>query len=118
MCERERNRGFQLNLLKCSGLLTGVVKNGSFKGLRDLKIKKFSLANGCFFVFSWYKCFQRHFFLATAIFCRGCVEFERLCFCVRTARIWSVKGALGVGGGGEEGLKTYTSLRTRDDMVL
>ena len=30
----------------------------------------------------------------------------------------SVKGALGVGGGGEEGLKTYTSLRTRDDMVL
>ena len=30
----------------------------------------------------------------------------------------SVKGALGVGGGGEEGLKTYTSLRTRDGMVL
>jgi hypothetical protein len=30
----------------------------------------------------------------------------------------SVKGALGVGGGGEEWLKTYTSLRTRDGMVL
>ena len=30
----------------------------------------------------------------------------------------SVKKALGVGGGGEEWLKTYTSLRTRDGMVL
>ncbi len=30
----------------------------------------------------------------------------------------SVKGALGVGGGGEECLKTYTSLRTRDGIVL
>ncbi len=30
----------------------------------------------------------------------------------------SVKGALGVGGGGKEWLKTYVSLRTRDGMVL
>jgi hypothetical protein len=28
------------------------------------------------------------------------------------------KEALGVGGGGEEGLKAYTSLKTRDGMVL
>ena len=30
----------------------------------------------------------------------------------------SVKGALGVGGGGEEWLKTYTSVRTGDGVVL
>jgi hypothetical protein len=30
----------------------------------------------------------------------------------------SVKGALGVGGGGKECLKTYTSLGTRDSIVL
>jgi hypothetical protein len=30
----------------------------------------------------------------------------------------SVKGALGVGGGGEECLKTYKSVRTGDGVVL
>ncbi len=30
----------------------------------------------------------------------------------------SVKGALGVGGGGEEWLKTYTAVRTGDGVVL
>ncbi len=30
----------------------------------------------------------------------------------------SVKGALGVGGGGEEWLKTYTSVRAGDGVVL
>ena len=30
----------------------------------------------------------------------------------------SVKGALGVGGGGKEWLKTYASVRTRDGIVL
>jgi hypothetical protein len=90
--------------LKCSRLLTGVVKNGSFKGLRDLKIKKISLANGCFFVFSWYKCFQRHFFWQRQFFCRGCVEFESLRFCVRTTRIWSQNfSERGVGSGWRRG---------------
>jgi hypothetical protein len=31
---------------------------------------------------------------------------------------FSVKGALGVGGGGEEWLKTYTCVRTGGGMVL
>ena len=30
----------------------------------------------------------------------------------------SVTGSLGVGGGGEEWLKTYTSVRTGDGVVL
>ncbi len=30
----------------------------------------------------------------------------------------SVKGALGVGGGGEEWMKTYTAVRTGDGVVL
>jgi hypothetical protein len=37
---------------------------------------------------------------------------------LNAGRKMSVKGALGVGGGGEEWLKTYTSMRTRDGMVL
>ncbi len=47
--------------LKCSRLLTGVVKNGSFKGLRDSK-KKNSLANGCFFFFPGTNVFNGIFF--------------------------------------------------------
>ncbi len=37
---------------------------------------------------------------------------------LNAGRKMSVKGALGVGGGGEEWLKTYTSMRTRDGIVL
>ena len=36
----------------------------------------------------------------------------------KAGRKISVKGVLGVGGGGEECLKTYTSVRTRDGIVL
>jgi hypothetical protein len=36
----------------------------------------------------------------------------------KAGRKISVKGALGVGGGGEECLKTYASVRTRDGIVL
>lgn len=63
---------------------------------------------------------------STAFFFRG-VWFEtflNLKGCVfvyvprNAGRKISGKGALGVGGGGEEWLKTYTSLRTRDGMVL
>jgi len=43
---------------------------------------------------------------------------ERLRVCVRTDGKISVKGALGVGGGGEEWLKTYTCVRTGGGIVL
>ena len=44
--------------------------------------------------------------------------FERLHVCLRTAHQISVKGALGVGGGGQEWLKTFTSVRDGDGVVL
>ena len=48
--------------------------------------------------------FSTAFFLATAIFLSGCVEFERLYFCVRTARIWSqIFSERGVGSGWRRG---------------
>ncbi len=59
--------------------------------------------------------FSTAFFLATAIFCRGCVEFERLCFCVRTRRIWSqIFSEGGVGRGWRRGGMTE-DLYVRED---
>jgi hypothetical protein len=91
-------------------LLRGCVKKLKSKRVASLEI-----------FFSWYKCtlFQRHFFwgvwFETFLNLKGCV-FVYLP--LNAGRKISVKGALGVGGGGEEWLKTYTSLRTRDGMVL
>ncbi len=54
-------------------------------------------------------------------FLGGLSEFEKLYVCLRTVKSWneiSVKGTLEVGGGGEEWLKTYTSVRTRDGIPL
>ena len=62
--------------------------------------------NGIFFGGVWFETFLN---------LKGCV----FVYVPQSAgRKISVKGALGVGGGGEEWLKTYTSLRTRDGMVL
>ena len=108
------------SLKRSSRFLTGVVKNGSFKGLRDLK-KKISLANDCIFVFSWYKCFQRHFFWQWKFFVVGVWNLKGCVFVyvpTVSGHKFSVKGALGVGGGGEEWLKPYTCVRTGDDVVL
>ena len=62
---------------------------------------------------------------STAFFEGGVVgNFSNLKGCMfvyvphKTGYKISVKGVLGVGGGGEEWLKTYTDVRTRDGIVL
>jgi hypothetical protein len=62
-----------------------VVKTGNQRVTRFEK----NAGKRLYFCFFLVQMFSTAFFLAMEIFCRGCVEFERLCFCVRTDRIWS-----------------------------
>ncbi len=97
-----------------------MVKTGNQRVARFEK-NKFSLANGCIFVFSWYKCFQRHFFWQWQFFVVGVWNLKGCVFVyvpTVSGHKFSVKGALGVGGGGEDWLKPYTCVRTGDDVVL
>jgi hypothetical protein len=80
-----------------------VVKTGNQRVARFEKKKNFA-GKRMYFCFFLVQMFSTVFFLATAIFCRGCVEFERLCFCVRTSRIWSqIFSERGVGSGWRRG---------------
>ena len=73
------------------------------------------LKKAIFFVFSGTKCRWKSFFFPLSF---ELFVFERLHVCLRTAHQISVKGALGEGGGGHEWLKTFTSVRAGDGMVL
>jgi hypothetical protein len=91
--------------LKCSRLLTGVVKNGSFKGLRDLKKKSFRWQTAVFLFFPGTNVFNGIFFWRRQFFVGGVLNLKG-CVFVYVPHVsghkFSVKGALGVGGGGEE----------------
>ena len=86
----------------------GCCKEGSLVGAR--------VSSKSNFFFSGTKCRLKRIFFFSLWF--ELFVFERLYVCLRTAHKISVKGALGVGGGGKEWLKTYTSVRTGDGIVL
>ena len=82
-------------------------KKNDVKRLYFLFLSGTNVFNGIFF--------ERHFFCRVIWNLKGCVSVYVPH--VSGHKI-SVKGALGVGGGGEEWLKTYTCVRTGDGVVL